>query len=61
MVLNGWWDEIDGTSFFTVGWLEDEKLEPLEGAWARESLPKLSELAKELNVAIWDSECDRWI
>lgn len=62
IVLNGWWEEQDlvehASSVFCLGIvsLEYEELEPLDGCWSRESLPKLAALAASLGVRINNPE-----
>ena len=62
-IVMGYWDEIGGQILFCLGYLslEQESLEPLDGAWTRESIPKLLELAQSLGVRIQDKNTGEWL
>lgn len=66
-VIEGWWEWTSslGESSFCLGIVslehDDETLEPLDGAWSKDSLPKLAALAAELGIRVFDSENGRFI
>lgn len=66
-VIEGWWEELQwaSSSSFCLGFVslehDDENLAPLDGAWSKDSLPKLAALAATLGVRVFDSENGRFI